>query len=261
MTLRATCEDCRRDVEGADIGALGDAFIAHYRTEHPDKPYPDTAIRNYAEATQRLSDATERLDTIGTVEVHRVTEDRIDDWLAFFDRDAFAGNPAWAACYCSEPHLFDPKAADADHRTWQQSRSVMVDMLRSGRSFGYLAYVDGRPAGWVNASKRSEYALYRRGEGADPADGDVAGLSCFVIAPPYRRHGLAAALLERVLADAPSRGVGWVEAYPFKDAGDDAARNFRGPRSMYDATGFEPIVERERDVVVRKRIEPAEVGR
>jgi hypothetical protein len=67
-----------------------------------------------------------------------------------------------------------------------------VEFLRSGRSFGYLAYVDGVPAGWANASTRNHYALYRLGAGAEPADGDLEGVSCFVIAPPYRRHGLAA---------------------------------------------------------------------
>ena len=100
--------------------------------------------------------------------MHPVTEDRIEDWLSFFDHDGFVGFPAWAACYCTEPHLFDPKVAAEPSeagRTWQQNREAMIGFLRSGKSFGYLAYVDGRPAGWVNASFRSEYALYRQGRG------------------------------------------------------------------------------------------------
>jgi hypothetical protein len=59
--------------------------------------------RNYADATKRLTGSTERLSEIGEVAVHRVTDDRIDDWLRFFDHDAFAGNPDWASCYCLEP--------------------------------------------------------------------------------------------------------------------------------------------------------------
>src|SRR3954464_3975460 len=130
----------------------------------------------------------------------------------------------------------------------------MLEMLGDGRSFGYLAYVDGKAAGWVNASKRSDYVLYRLGAGADPADGDVVGLSCFVIAPPYRRHGLAQRLLDRVVADASGRGVTYVEAYPPTESreGDDA--NFRGPRSMYEAAGFEPIEQRGRNTVMRRRV-------
>ncbi len=257
MTITYACDTCAAAVEGADIQAFGDAYIAHVRYAHPDWKYPDQAIRNYAEATQRLTGSKDRLDAIGTVTIHQVTEDRIDDWLAFFDHDAFADNPPWAACYCSEPHLLErgaPPDPSAEARAWRQNRETMVRLLGEGLSFGYLAYVDGRPAGWVNASKRSEYALYRLGDGAQPADADIAGISCFVIAPPYRRHGLAAKLLERVLADAPARGVAWLEAYPFNGRREGDAANFRGPRSLFDANGFEPVEDRERYTVVRRRV-------
>jgi GNAT superfamily N-acetyltransferase len=75
-----------------------------------------------------------------------------------------------------------------------------------------------------------------------------------VIAPPFRRHGIAAALLDRVIADASARGASWIEGYPHNapEAGD--AGHFRGPRSMYDARGFVPIAVREHDTVVRRPV-------
>jgi GNAT superfamily N-acetyltransferase len=250
------CDACGTRVEGDDMEAFVAAYIVHVRADHKDWPFPDTAIRNYAEATQRLSGGKERLDQIGDVVVEPVTEDRIDDWLRFFDHDAFADNPAWAACYCAEPHFEQMGTPPAERESvpWQQRRQQVSELLRTGGSHGYLAYVDGKPGGWVNASKRSDYALYRLGASAEPADGDVIGISCFVIAPPYRRHGLAAKLLERVLADAPKRGVAWVEAYPVKDAREDDAGNFRGPTSMYDDNGFEVVEDRDRYVVVRRPV-------
>ncbi len=250
------CEECGATIEAPDRDALGDAWVAHVRSVHADWPFPDVAIRNYADAGERLTGPTERLDTIGDVVIHPVTEDRLDDWLAFFDHDAFADNRAWAACYCFEPHGH-PKGVppeEAENHGWRDNREAMIDLLRSGKSFGYLAYVDGRPAGWVNASKRSEYALYRMGEGADPADTDVVGVSCFVIAPPYRRHGLAAKLLDRVVADAAGRGAEWVEAYPSKAPRPDDASHFRGPRALLDEFGFDPVAEEERHLVVRKPV-------
>ena len=63
-------------------------------------------------------------------------------------------------------------------------------------SFGYLAYVNGQPAGWVNASSRSDYGLYRRVDPDGPEPQSVIGVSCFLIAPPFRRHGVASALLD-----------------------------------------------------------------
>jgi GNAT superfamily N-acetyltransferase len=129
----------------------------------------------------------------------------------------------------------------------------MLHRLRGDHAFGYLAYVDGHPAGWVNASLRSEYTLHP-GEDADPPGTETVGISCFIVAPAYRRHGLAAALLDRVLADASERGAGWVEAYPFTEDREGAAGNFRGPRSMYDERGFEPVRTRTRDTVVRRPV-------
>lgn len=233
--------------------AFGDAFIAHVRADHADWPYGDVAVRNYAEATQRLSDATERLERVGAVEVHPVTPDRIADLLAFFDRDAFAGNPPWAACYCTEPHLVSNVAEDdVENRPWQQNREAMAAMLADGRSRGYLAYVDGRPAAWVNASLRSEYALYRDRVDGDAPAAEVIGISCFIVAPPYRRHGLADRLLDTVIADAPSRGAGWIEAYPAKEVRDGDAGNFHGPLSMFTARGFAPVAELQNQTVVRR---------
>ena len=127
----------------------------------------------------------------------------------------------------------------------------MAGRLRCGSTFGYLAYVGGRPAGWVNASRRSDYGLYRDVDPHGPEPSSVIAVSCFVIAPPFRRHGIAAALLDRVIADAAGRGAAWIEGYPHNRPEESDAAHFRGPRSMYDARGFVPVTVRERDTVVR----------
>jgi GNAT superfamily N-acetyltransferase len=251
--MHLECFECGATVEGADPSDLGVRFLAHARDDH-EWPYPDQGIRNYAEATQRLTGPSERLAELGELTIHPVTEERLGDWAAFFDHDAFVGKPEWAGCYCLEPHVAvegTPEDADVPH--WRDNREAMLQRLRGGSSFGYLAYVDGRPAGWVNASSRSEYTLHPGAQG-DPPGSQVIGISCFVIAPPYRRHGVAAALLDRVLADAPARGAGWVEAYPFTEDGEGDPSSFRGPRSMYDARGFEPVRVRARDTVVRRAV-------
>ena len=85
-------------------------------------------------------------------------------------------------------------------------------------------------------------------------DAEVVGVSCFIIAPPYRRHGLAGDLLDRVIRDAPERGAGWVEGYPLNDPEGSDAHNYRGPRSMYDERGFEPAEVRTADTIVRLKV-------
>jgi GNAT superfamily N-acetyltransferase len=253
MAMHYTCHDCGADIEGDNLQDFGDAFIRHVRTAHPDWPYPDVAVRNFAEATQRLTGPRERLPVIGEVVIQPVNGARLADWLEFFDHRAFADNPAWAGCYCAEPHITPPDVppAEVDAHPWQYCRSHMAERLGAGGAYGYLAYVDGVAGAWVNASRRDDYALYRQGPGADPGDHEVIGVSCFVVAPPYRRHGLAAALLDRVIADAPERGLRWVEAYPFKNPEPGDGTNFRGPRTLFDARGFEEVGQARRHAVVR----------
>ncbi|MDX1511293.1 MAG: GNAT family N-acetyltransferase [Nitriliruptorales bacterium] len=250
--MRLACFACGAPVEGDDVDDLGDQLLAHVRGSH-DVPDGDQEIRNYAEATQRLTGPSERLAELGELTIHPVTDDRLDDWAAFFDHDAHVGNPEWAGCYCLEPHVAVRGAPEDDVPPSQKNRNAMRRRLGSGSSFGYLAYVDGRPAGWVNASMRAEYTLHT-GEEEDPPGEQVVGVSCFIIAPPYRRHGIAAALLDRVLADAASRGAGWAEGYPFTEDREGDAGGFRGPRSLYDERGFEPVRQRARDTVVRRPV-------
>jgi len=250
--MHLKCFGCDALIEAGDADTIADAFVAHAREKHTWS-YPEEAIRNYArnygDATERLTGDTERLPEIAGITVHPMTTERIDDWLRFFDHDGFAGNPSWASCYCLEPHV--PASPEQPERAWRATRAAMSDRLRAGTTFGYLAYVDGHTAGWVNASLRSDYALYRQVDPNGPEPASVIGVSCFVIAPPFRRHGVASALLDRVIADASRRGAAWIEAYPHNKPDENDAGHFRGPRSMYDARGFEPIQVRERDTVVR----------
>jgi GNAT superfamily N-acetyltransferase len=82
----------------------------------------------------------------------------------------------------------------------------------------------------------------------------VVGVSCFIIAPPYRRHGVSSALLNHVVADGEARGARYVEGYPRRvETGDDSGA-FCGPRSMFDARGFAPAEEHDRYTVVRRPV-------
>ena len=254
-SVQVKCFACGALVEASDADAVTHAFVIHGGEKH-DWSYPEEAIRNYArnyaEATERLTGATERMAQIAEVTVHPMTEDRIDDWLRFFDHDGFADNPDWAACYCLEPHV--PATPEQPERAWRETRATMAHRLRGCSTFGYLAYVDGRPAGWVNASARSDYGLYRLVDPDGPEPRSVIGVSCFLVAPPYRRHGVASALLDRVIADAPARGASWVEAYPHNEPQASDAGHFRGSRSMYEARGFQPVELQGNFTVMRRPV-------
>jgi GNAT superfamily N-acetyltransferase len=254
--MNVKCFECDALIESDDLGAIADAFVAHGHQVH-NWSYPEESIRNYArnyaEATERLTGGTERLSEIGDIIIHQVTNSRIDDWLCFFDHDAFAGNPSWASCYCLEPHV--SATPEQPERAWRETRAAVAERLRIGTTFGYLAYVDDRPVGWVNASSRADYGLYQLVDPDGPEPSSVIGVSCFVIAPPFRRHGIASALLDHVIADASSRGASWIEGYPHNEPEESDAGHFRGLRSMYDARGFVPIEVRDSYTVMRRPVD------
>ncbi len=254
--MQVKCFECDALIESDDLNTIAGAFVAHGRQVH-NWSYPEESIRNYAqnyaEAVERLTGGTERLSEIGHVTIHPVTDSRIDDWLHFFDHEAFAGNPDWASCYCLEPHV--PATPEQPERAWRETRAAVVKRLGIGTTVGYLAYINDRPVGWVNASLRSDYGLYRLVDPDGPKPLSVIGVSCFVIAPPFRRHGIASALLDRVIADASSRGASWIEGYPHNDPEASDAGHFRGPRSMYDARGFLPIEVRDGYTVMRRPVD------
>ena len=160
--MKVKCFGCDASIEADGAEHVVEAFVVHGQQSHTWR-YPEEAIRNYArnyaEAGERLTGGTVRLAEIGDVTVHPVIEERVDDWLRFFDHDGFSGNPDCASCYCLEPHV--PATPELPERPWRETRAAMATRLRGGSTFGYLAYVDGRAAGWVNASLRSDYGLYR----------------------------------------------------------------------------------------------------
>ena len=156
--MKVKCFGCAALMDASDCEAVVDAFVSHGRESHAWS-YPEEAIRNYArnyaEATERLTGGTGRLTEIADITIQHVTEERVDDWLRFFDHDAFAGHPDWASCYCLEPHV--PATPELPERAWRDTRATTAERLQSGTTFGYLAYVEVRVAGWVNASFRSDY--------------------------------------------------------------------------------------------------------
>src|SRR5687767_13824095 len=99
------CEGCDEVLEADDFESHVVVVLDHYTAAHPQLGLNELQVRNYLERMPVLSTDTDRLPEIGDIEVKVLTADLVDDVLAFFDRDAFAGNPAWASCYCMAHHI------------------------------------------------------------------------------------------------------------------------------------------------------------
>jgi ribosomal protein S18 acetylase RimI-like enzyme len=194
-----------------------------------------------------------RLPKVGEVEVHDVTPDRIADYQAFFDHDAFRDYPAWQSCYCMETHQTQTDEEWAA-RTATDNRRDMTAMISEGKVTGLLAYADGKPVGWCNYGETTRLGgvMHKLGLSAPEQEG-VGSVACFVIAAPYRGHGIASRLLDAAVERLRKRGVRVVEAYPHHSE-DSAQGNYRGPLGMFLRAGFETYRETDKNLIVRKTL-------
>lgn len=195
-----------------------------------------------------------RLPEIGNVEVRDVTPQRVDDYLNYFDHRAFRDFPAWQSCYCMETHSnHDDEAWGA--RTASDNRADMQELISTGGVTALLAYVDGKPVGWCNYGETTRLTGVMTKLKLDAAEhAGVGSISCFVIAAPYRGHGVATRLLDVAIERMKARGLRAVEAYPRRQEDGSPQAHYRGSLRMYEKAGFEPYREMERYLIVRKQL-------
>ena len=139
-------------------------------------------------------------------------------------------------------------------RTAAENRRDMSALITEGKVTGLLAYANGKAVGWCNYGETTRLGGVMRKLGLAAADHEgVGSVACFVIAAPYRGHGVASRLLDAAIERLHQRGVRAVEAYPRRFE-DSAQANYRGPLSMYLRAGFELYRETDRNLIVRKTL-------
>lgn len=182
--------------------------------------------------------------------IRELTEALLGDYLAFFDHDAFADNPGWASCYCHFPQA-PHQLKDWGDRTAQENRAAVSQLIRNRQMHGYLAYFEDKPVGWCNAGPRTGMTILPDEEEAQA--GTIGSIVCFVVAKPYRGQGVARQLLQAACAGFQRQKLKIAEAYPRKEAHDDASNHY-GPLAVYLAAGFEPFREQGNSLIVRKNL-------
>jgi len=169
------------------------------------------------------------------VEIRKLGPELVQDFLRFFDGEAFADNPKWGFCFCQFLYVDHAKVHWAT-RTAQENRAAACDRICTSRMEGYIAYRAGVPIGWCNAAPRTMMASFA--DEPDPDADRMGQITCFVVAKPHRRSGVATALLQAACAGLKARGLQIAEALPMAEATSDAQNHF-GPLGMYLAAGFQ----------------------
>ena len=191
------------------------------------------------------------------IQMKKLIPELVEDFLHFFDHDAFSDHEEWAGCYCLESHLsreenerLQPFADVLDIR-----RQLARKMVEQGFMTGYLIYDGPTVVGWCNAGDKLDFLPVCQYEPliTDHHErGKIKLLYCFDIAPAYRGKGIANLIVEQVLADAKQDGYLFVEAHPSVDR--DFPYQYRGPVKLYQKFGFEILRELEWCYVMRKTL-------
>ena len=139
--------------------------------------------------------------TILPVDVRAVSAERLADFLAFFDGEAFADNPKWGFCYCQFAYV-DHTKVEWKARTVDQNRQAACQRIQRGAMRGYLAYRGGKPIGWCNAAPRTMMESFA--DEPDPDAASIGQITCFIVAKEHRGTGVAKALLQAACKDRKS---------------------------------------------------------
>ena len=189
------------------------------------------------------------------ISVRKLTAELLDDWLSYFDKDAFSDNDEWCGCYCMCYHwdskLQKQRAWNCDKDCAEFNRKQAINFIKNGRMQGYLAYIDRKVVGWCNSNDKRSYNNVNFNFSKEvPDNGEIIkSIVCFSVSPDYRGCGVATALLEYVCKDSKADGYDLVEAYPFAHNENHA---YHGPLSMYKKVGFELCSQLEGCIVCRK---------
>ena len=181
----------------------------------------------------------------------------LEDYCRFFETAAHTDNPAWDRCYCVDYCGAENAGMDYDSESPDLRRSHAVRFVSAGLIQGYLAYLDGRVVGWVNANDRSAclkcsgWEQIMGGTPTQAGNGKIKSVFCFTVAPALRGRGIAEALLRRVLRDAEEAGYNAVELYPYKGE-PDMFYSYAGPLKLCEKLGFEPWGETENRYIFRE---------
>ncbi len=196
------------------------------------------------------------------IEIHKLTPERLNDFLYFFENVAHTDNKDWDRCYCinycaahNNYLTAKKKFANPDVR-----KLSAIDYINKGLMQGYLAYADGNVIGWCNANDRNDcmhcygWKNHIASKAIDRKSKEkVKSVFCFTVAPDFRGKGVASAMLEKVIADAKSDGYEYLEAYPNKQEAD-MYYSYVGPLKLYEKYGFESYTETKWRLVLRKKL-------
>ena len=183
-------------------------------------------------------------------EFHPVTPDRWPDLELLFGK-----NGACAGCWCMWWRI---RRSTWDKEKGEGNRKSLKKLVKQGSEPGILAYVDGKPAGWICVGPREDFPVLENSRLFKRIDDQkVWSIVCFFTARAFRRTGMTRKLIEAAVKYAREKGARILEAYPVEPKKDKMPDLFAytGFSSAFLKSGFKEVIRRsETRPMMRKKL-------
>lgn len=153
----------------------------------------------------------------------------------------FGEKGACAGCWCMFWRL--EKGERFDDVKGATAKRRFKALVQKGQAQGLLAYLEGKPVGWLTLGPRRSFPKLDRAPSlaCDDAD-EVHSLPCFFVAPGARGKRVATALLNEAVLTLKKQGARVLEGYPVKPPrpGEKipAAFAYTGTLPLFEQAGF-----------------------
>lgn len=122
-------------------------------------------------------------------------------------------------------------------RTAEENAALRDDLCRRGEYDGLLAYVGDEPVGWCQVGPRDRLTKLVAQLELE-ASATTWAVTCFLVAPGWRRRGVARALLAAAVATARRSGAARLEGYPRTDAALEDGEAWTGTEALFARAGL-----------------------
>lgn len=164
-----------------------------------------------------------------------------DNWNDLVE--LFGPHGADGGCWCM---FFRLAYRDFNTNRGERNKELFKEVVARGKPVGLLAYLSGRPAGWIAFAPREEYSRLDRSRNYKPVDDTLVwSITCFFTSREFRRSGVSRFLIDNAVKVAAQNGAQVIEAYPV-DSGqkiqDSSA--YTGIYKVFLDAGFEEVARR-----------------
>jgi len=161
--------------------------------------------------------------------VARLAPERWDDFL---DLHSEANGAGWCRCVA----WWVPTWEGWGDRSQAENTALRRELCARGHNDGLLAYSGNEPVGWCQLGQRDRLTKLVAQFERDPDD-RVWAVTCFLVAPAWRRRGVAGALLDAAVSTARDAGAHFLEGYPRVGA-DEPGEIWTGSSGLFERAGF-----------------------